>query len=153
MRRGTTFLLLLILALTTVAAYVNFWPNLDAKGQPWHGMNNPFVLREGLDIQGGRRILLIPDPKQHYTLDTINKSINETRNQIEQRVNSGLAVKEPSIRVQTQNGQPAIVVELPGLNSGDQAADLDLLRKTGNLEFWSTGPDHVPLGSTDRKST
>ncbi|HLZ57218.1 MAG TPA: protein translocase subunit SecD [Ktedonosporobacter sp.] len=148
MRRGTTFLLLLILALTTVAAYVNFWPNPDAKGQPWQGINNPFVLREGLDIQGGRRVLLIPDPNQHYSQDTINKMINEVRNQIEQRVNNGLGVKEPSIRVQTINGQPAIAVELPGLNSGDQAADLDLLRKTGNLEFWSTGPDHVPLGST-----
>src|SRR5205823_2698773 len=60
-------------------------------------------------------------------------------------------VNEPIIRVQTTNGQPSISVELPKLTGGNQDEAIRSLLKTGNLEFWNTGPSpqgNVPAGSS-----
>jgi preprotein translocase subunit SecD len=140
MRRGTLTLLLFIILLGLGAAYVTFWPNPGADGKLWHGLNNPFTIKEGLDLKGGVRVLLVPDAKQHYTLDQINNAIPSALIQIGQRVNGGLGVSEPSIRQQTTNGVPSIAVELPGLNSGNQLEEIQQLLKTGDLQFWDTGP-------------
>ncbi len=140
MRRGTLTLLLFIILLGLGASYVTFWPNPGADGKPWHGLNNPFTIKEGLDLKGGVRVLLVPDPKQHYTLDQINNAIPTALIRIGQRVNGGLGVNEPVIRQQTTNGVPSIAVELPGLNSGNQLQQIQQLLKTGDLQFWDTGP-------------
>jgi preprotein translocase subunit SecD len=58
-----------------------------------------------------------------------------------------LGVSEPNIRIITTNGQPAISVELPGF-TGNQTEAVNSLLKTGKLEFWSSGPSPVALGST-----
>jgi preprotein translocase subunit SecD len=68
------------------------------------------------------------------------------RDNIEQRVNGGLGVSEPSIRIITTNGKPAISVELPGF-TGNQTEAVNSLLKTGNLEFWSTGPSPAAIGT------
>src|SRR2546425_4507620 len=143
MRRGTSLLLLFIILLAIGAAYVDFWTNPDSQGHPWHGIPNPFTIKQGLDLQGGVRVLLIPDPAQHYSLDTLNNEIDAVRANIEQRVNGGLGVNEPSIRLQTSNGVPSISVELPGLNSGNQFDIVKSLLRTGNLEFWDTGTQYL----------
>jgi len=135
MRQGTLPLLLFIILLAAGALFVNFWPN-----HPLYGIINPFSINEGLDLKGGVRVLLVPDPNQHYTLQEIQSSIDQTRNQIEQRVNGGLGVSEPSIRTQTTNGLPSISVELPGLTSGNQTEQVKTLLQAGKLEFWDTGP-------------
>src|SRR2546430_12200925 len=95
MRRGTLILLLLILLLAAGAAFVDFWPHSD-KGATWHGVNNPFTVQEGLDLQGGVSILLVPDPSQHYSKAEVDSAIVNTLTQIENRVNGGLGVKEPT---------------------------------------------------------
>ncbi|MBV9706212.1 MAG: hypothetical protein JO125_02235, partial [Chloroflexi bacterium] len=133
MRQGTLPLLLFIILLAAGALFVNFWPN-----HPLYGIINPFSINEGLDLKGGVRVLLVPDPNQHYTLQEIQSSIDQTRNQIEQRVNGGLGVSEPSIRTQTTNGLPSISVELPGLTSGNQTEQVKTLLQAGKLEFWDT---------------
>src|SRR2546428_13652981 len=89
MRRGTLLLLLFIVLLAAGAAFVDFWPNPDSKGAPWHGVNNPFPVQQGLDLQGGVSILLAPDPSQHYRRQEISDSIGNTLTQIENRVNGG----------------------------------------------------------------
>src|SRR5581483_8785525 len=131
MRRGTLTLLLFIILLAVGASYVIFWPNADSAGKPWHGIPNPFTFHQGLDLQGGVRVLLAPAPGQHPSAD----DMNNTRTQIEQRVNGGLGVNEPSIRLQTLNGEPAIAVELPGLNSGNQNDANTTFLKAGKLQF------------------
>ncbi|HZO71050.1 MAG TPA: protein translocase subunit SecD [Ktedonobacteraceae bacterium] len=143
MRRGTLTLLLFIILLAVGASYVIFWPNADSAGKPWHGIPNPFTFHQGLDLQGGVRVLLAPAPGQHPSAD----DMNNTRTQIEQRVNGGLGVNEPSIRLQTLNGEPAIAVELPGLNSGNQQDAINTLLKTGKLEFWDTSTSNLQQGS------
>jgi preprotein translocase subunit SecD len=145
MRRGTLVLLLFIVFLAASSAYIN-WP----KDPHWSvlGVTLPHPgIKQGLDLQGGVRVLLVPDPAQHYSQSLVANQIDGVRGQIETRVNGGLGVNEPNIYVQNSNGQYGIVVELPGFTSGNQFQAINSLLKTGNLEFWSTGPNPVPLGS------
>ena len=146
MRRGTLSLLLFIVLLAAGAAYVD-WPNNP--GIHFLGINTPLTVKEGLDLQGGIRALLVPS--QHYDQATLDQEMPAVRNAIEQRVNGGLGVNEPNIRLQTSNGSPAILVELPGF-TGNQTNAVNSLLQTGNLEFWSTGPTPVQIGSAFQPS-
>jgi preprotein translocase subunit SecD len=143
MRRGTLPFLLFIILLGLGAAYVVFWPSQGKDGKPFLGIPNNLTIKKGLDLQGGIRVLLVPDAGQNPTAEVMEAA----RTQIEQRVNSGLAVNEPSIRVQNTGNTPSIAVELPGFNSGNQQQAIDTLLKTGKLEFWDTGSTSVPEGS------
>ncbi len=130
MRRGTLTLLFIIILLAAGASFVVFWPHTTS-GKPLYNVNNPFTFVEGLDLQGGVRIQL--QPRGNPTQD----ELATTRTLLEQRVNSGLGVKEPSVRI--QNGvTSSIVVELPNF-SGNQQDAVDTLLKTGDLAFWDTG--------------
>src|SRR5436309_886283 len=123
MRRGTLLLLLFIVLLALGAGYVLFWPN-----HPLYGLNNPFTIKQGLDLQGGVRVLLKPDPSQHYSKTEIDNYIDNTRQQIENRVNGGLGVNEPTIRILTDSSQnKSIELELPGFNSGNQKEAINTL--------------------------
>src|SRR5436305_4804707 len=139
MHRRTLTVLLFILVLTACAAYID-WPSNPGLHAGWLGIHHPLQVRQGLDLQGGVRVLLVPDPAQNYSTETLEREIDATRDQIEQRVNGGLGVNEPIIRIQTSNGQPSIAVELPKITSGNQNEAVRSLLKTGNLEFWNTGP-------------
>ena len=144
MRRGTLTLLFFIILLAVGASYVIFWPNNDGKTtQAFHGIPNPFVFKQGLDLQGGVRVLLVPSNGQNPTAD----QIENTRAQIENRVNGGLGVNEPSIRTQQTGGKYSIAVELPGLNGGNQQQQIQTLLKSGVLEFWDTGQTSVQPGT------
>jgi preprotein translocase subunit SecD len=143
MRRGTLTLLFFIILLTLGASFVVFWPNAGAGAKPLYGINNPFTIHEGLDLKGGIQVLLVPKPGQ----DTSDANMDAARVRIEQRVNGGLGVNEPSIRIQKSNGQPSISIELPGF-SGNQQEAINNLLKTGTLEFWNTGQTSLPQGST-----
>lgn len=143
MRRGTLTLLLFIILLAAAAVYIAL-PNTP--GIHILGINNPLQPKLGLDLQGGVSALLVPDPNQHYDLKTLQDDMPAVRDNIEQRVNGGLGVSEPSIRIVTSNGIPSISVELPGF-TGNQTDAVNSLLKTGLLEFWNTGPSPVPLGS------
>src|SRR5215467_1717440 len=147
MRRGTLVLLLFIVLLAVSSAYIN-WP----KDPHWSvlGVALPHPgIKQGLDLQGGVRVLLVPDPAQNYSQSLIANQIDGVRGQIETRVNGGLGVNEPNIYVQNSNGQYGIVVELPGFTSGNQFQAINSLLKSGVLEFWNTGSQgFVPLGST-----
>src|SRR5438445_11859832 len=96
MRRGTLILLLIILLLAAGAAFVDFWPHSD-KGATWHGVNNPFVVQEGLDLQGGVSILLVPDPSQHYTKVDSDSHLTTTHTLIANLCTGGLSDIEATI--------------------------------------------------------
>ncbi len=141
MRRGTLPLLFFIILLAVGASFVVFWPNQESRGnKPLYGINNPFTITEGLDLQGGLRVLLAPKDPKDPTATTEN--MQTTRNVIESRVN-GLGLKEPSIRLITTNSNPAIAVDLPHFNGNEEDAVNTLLR-TGKLEFWLTGTTTLP---------
>jgi preprotein translocase subunit SecD len=143
MRRGTLALLLFIILLGACAIYIDL-PNTPGIHIPVLGINYTPQVKLGLDLQGGVRALLVPDG--NFDQKTLNDAMPAVRDNIEQRVNGGLGVSEPSIRIITTNGQPAISVELPGF-TGNQTEAVNSLLKTGNLEFWSTGPSPAAIGS------
>jgi preprotein translocase subunit SecD len=143
MRRGNLSILIFIILLAVGVAYIDL-PNTP--GIHILGINNPLQWKLGLDLQGGVSALLTPDPSQHYNNQTLQNEMPAVRDNIEQRVNGGLGVSEPSIRIVTSNGVPSISVELPGF-SGNQTEAVDSLLKTGLLEFWNTGPSPVTLNS------
>jgi len=144
MRRGTLTVLLFIILLGAAAVYVDL-PNTP--GIHILGINNPLQVKLGLDLQGGVSALLVPDPSQHYDNQTLSNEMPAVRDNIEQRVNGGLGVSEPNIRIVTSNGVPSISVELPGF-TGNQTDAVNSLLKTGLLEFWNTGSSPAALGST-----
>ncbi len=143
MRRGTLALLLFIILLGACAIYIDL-PNTPGIHIPFLGINNSLQPKLGLDLQGGVSALLVPDG--NFDAKTLNDAMPAVRDNIEQRVNGGLGVSEPSIRIITTNGQPAISVELPGF-TGNQTEAVNSLLKTGNLEFWSTGPSPAAIGT------
>ncbi len=141
MRRGTLLLLLFIVLLALGSAFVVFWPN----NLSWHGVKNSISIKQGLDLQGGISVLLKPDPSQHYSQQTVNNAINNVASQIETRVNGGLGVSSPTIRVLTDSsGNKTIDVELPGYNN---LQSVSTLLKPGVLEFWDTGSSNLPTGT------
>jgi preprotein translocase subunit SecD len=138
MQRRTLTLFLFILVLAGCTIYID-WPNNPGLHIGWLGIHHPLAVKLGLDLQGGVQVLLEPDQAQHTDAETLTAEINAARDQIERRVSGGFGVSEPSVRVLTSNGQPRIVVELPGFTSGNQAEAINTLLKTGSLEFWNTG--------------
>src|SRR2546429_4139797 len=148
MRRGTLFLLLIIVLMAVGAAFVDFWPHSDTSNT-WHGINNPYTVRLGLDLQGGVSVLLVPDPAKHYSKAEVDNAISSTVQQITKRVNGGLGVNEPNIRTLTDSkGNQSIALELPGLNSGNQDQQIRTILRPGNLEFWDTGQTPLAPGAT-----
>jgi preprotein translocase subunit SecD len=145
MRRGTLTLLLFIVLLGACAAYID-WPNNPGLHIGFLGYNNSLQIKEGLDLQGGVQALLVPQDASKYDSSALAQNVSAARDQIEERVNGGLGVSEPDIRVETSGGIPSIAVELPGLNSGDPFAAVNSLLQTGKLEFWSTGPSGATIG-------
>lgn len=145
MRRGTPLLLLLIVILAAAAAYA-LWPNNP--GIHILGINNSLAFHEGLDLQGGISVQLAPTDYGNISTSDLQDSVATAESQIAQRVSGGLGVNDATIRLQTVNGLPGMLVELPGLNSGDQQTAINSLTKSGKLEFWATGPNPVALQAT-----
>ena len=105
MRRGTLALLLFIILLGASALYIVL-PNSPGIQIPFLGISYKPQIKLGLDLQGGVRALLVPDG--NFDQKTLNDAMPAVRDNIEQRVNGGLGVSEPSIRIITTNGAPAI---------------------------------------------
>src|SRR5713101_3499284 len=143
MRRGNLSILIFIILLAVGVAYIDL-PNTP--GIHILGINDSLQWKLGLDLQGGVSALLIPDPSQRYDNQTLQNEMPAVRHNIAQRVNGGLGVSEPSIRIVTSNGQPSISVELPGF-SGNQTQAINSLLETRLLEFWNTGPSGATLNS------
>jgi len=142
MRRGTLILLLFIVLLAAGASFVVLWPNADAQHKPLYGINNPYTFTQGLDLQGGLQILLVPKAGQHVPVT--QDSFQNTANRLSERIN-GLGLKEPTIRVITTDGKLGIEVDLPHFNGNEQDTVNNLL-KSGVLEFWITGTTPLNVG-------
>ncbi len=78
MQRRTLTLFLFILVLTACAAYI-IWPHNPGLHIDWLGIHHPLQVKQGLDLQGGVRVLLVPDPAQNYSTETLKREIDATR--------------------------------------------------------------------------
>ncbi len=81
----------------------------------------------GLDLQGGSQIILecVDTPNAPVDNDAVNRALEIIRNRIDQ-----LGVSEPVIQRQ---GERRILVQLPGVEDSDTAAEI--IGKTALLEF------------------
>lgn len=120
---GYRYWLAVILVITLVCAYIDL---PDSPGVHAGGINWDFEVVQGLDLQGGSRVLLKAalDPDQYESED-----MEVARDIVERRVN-GLGLAETTVQLQ---GNDRILVELPGVSDRDVA--LQTVQGTGLLEF------------------
>jgi protein-export membrane protein SecD len=126
------FWFLIILVIAVITAWMI---NPDNPGIHALGMDREIEVRQGLDLQGGSRVLL---KAAVIGEDVSQDELNTARQIVERRVN-GLGVTEAVVQTQ---GNDRILVELPGISDRDLA--LSTIQGTGLLEF----VDFSNLGST-----
>ncbi len=125
MRRNFWIGLALILIVIGLAGYVS-WPTTTKF------LGHPVAVRQGLDLQGGVRLVyqldLSKTPKEE-----VQNAIDSTVQVMNNRVNS-TGASEPVITPgKTLKGENIITVELPGIKDVQKA--IDLIGKTAQLEF------------------
>jgi protein-export membrane protein SecD/preprotein translocase SecF subunit len=109
---------LTLLALVALAA-VSIWFSVDPR----------FPIREGLDLQGGMRVTLEPDPTDPAGAKATAEDMLKVRDVIENRVNNfGLSGAEVRLK-----GDKQILVQLPGAKDPKEA--LERISKVAQLEF------------------
>ena len=118
------FWLVVVLLISLVSAWIDLQekPRLRIEGV----VDTEFQIVQGLDLQGGSRVLLRPEigSDQYDTED-----MEVARDIVERRVN-GLGLSEAVVQLQ---GNDSILVELPGVSDRDVA--LQTVQSTGLLEF------------------
>ena len=107
----------------------------------------PITVHEGLDLQGGARVLLQAKPIPGHTINS--GDMNAARQIIESRVNGGFGVSEPVIQVVQSGNQWYISVELPGLKKNIQSVE-SVLQQTGQLTLVALGPTQLPAGASTK---
>ncbi|HSX42097.1 MAG TPA: protein translocase subunit SecD [Candidatus Saccharimonadales bacterium] len=125
MRRNFWIGLVLILALIGLAGYIS-WPTTTKF------LNHSVSVRQGLDLQGGVRLVYQLDLSKTAKSDVAN-AIQSTVQVMERRVNA-TGASEPVITPgKTLKGENIITVELPGIK--DVQSAIDLIGKTAQLDF------------------
>ncbi len=96
-------------------------------------------IKQGLDLKGGLQVLLSADVKPGSSI--VSGTLESARAIIENRVN-GTGISEASVQLQ---GSDRILVELPGVT--DRQLAIDLIKRTGQLEFVDGGPTPPATGT------
>jgi preprotein translocase subunit SecD len=119
LKQGLTLLVLVVLAGLTG------WYSLE---------NERFPIARGLDLQGGLRVSLEPDPTRLEPGQTVSdEDMGRVRGVLENRVNSfGLSGTEVRVK-KTVDGKQQILITLPGVKDPKKA--LDTLVTVAQLEF------------------
>ncbi len=148
MRRGTLFVLGLIVMLAVSAWYIDFNPGNHGLNIGFLGISNDLKVHEGLDLQGGIELLYQAQCPSTKTTCDVAGSIQATIDNITTRINHGLGVSEAVVTYQkdpTSNNY-YIMVQLPGQRDDKQATSL--IGTTGSLVFIDTGGNYLPVGTT-----
>lgn len=122
------FWLVVILIITLISVWIDLPNNpgihIDFDGDGENDISVDFKVVQGLDLQGGSRVLL-----KSAIGDVGEDEIKVARDIIERRVN-GLGLSEAVVQTQ---GSSRIIVELPGVS--DRELALSTVQETGLLEF------------------
>jgi preprotein translocase subunit SecD len=114
------------LAIILIVAAVSVWISLPGtESINFLGINRSIKVVQGLDLQGGSRVLLRVPPGTNFNNDTLDQAVKS----VERRVNS-LGVTEAVVQRQ---GEDRVIVELPGVK--EQKIAFDAIKSTGMLEF------------------
>lgn len=123
------------------------WPTVTIYGTTLHGpdleqiTNNQLTRRLdiilGLDLQGGTYVALKGD-MEGISEEERQDKLDATRSVIKNRVDQ-FGVSEANVYTSVLGDEHRIIVELPG--AGENVEEqIDILRQTANLEFWSEKP-------------
>ena len=104
--------------------------DLSGTGGYTLSMWRPVILRRGLDLGGGTRVLLQAQPAPGRALDV--RVMERERRIIADRLGHGLDLAEPVVRTSTRGHDRYIDVAWAG-SAVDAPAALDLVRRTGRL--------------------
>ncbi len=144
MRRNFWIGFILILGLIGLGAYVSL-PSTE------QFLGRDTIVRQGLDLQGGARLVYELDLSRTNDDDRTN-AIESTRQVIERRVNS-TGVTEPLIQPGKLGTKQTLIVELPGITDVNEATDL--IGKTAQLDFREADPNSddkwLPTGLTGKQ--
>ncbi len=114
-----------------------------------------FDIKQGLDLQGGTRVVLKADMSNIKAEDR-QSALESSRNVIARRVDL-YGVSEPLIQTSVTGDEYRIAVELPGVKDINEA--LSLIGKTAQLDFRELAPtatqaaflsDFIPTGLTGK---
>jgi preprotein translocase subunit SecD len=113
LRNALTFVALLVLAAASI----------------WYSVSPQFPVQLGLDLRGGMRVTLEPDPSKEGGTSVNAEKMAQVRSVLENRVNSfGLSGSEVRLK-----GENQILVLLPGVKNPEEA--LNLIKTVAQLEF------------------
>ena len=119
--RGYRLWLFTILVIAVLSAWMSVTnPHIGVLG-----MDRNVKVVQGLDLQGGSRVLL----QVASGVDFTDATMDQARKNVERRVN-GLGVTDAVVQ---QQGANRIMVELPGVK--EQKVAFDSIKSTGLLEF------------------
>ncbi len=136
MRERTYIFLVAIVLLAIFAAWLDFGNPHISLGP----INRDIKIHEGLDLQGGLRVLLEPDVPADTPVTPDQMDV--VRTIVSQRINA-LGVNEPLIQLQ---GARRLSVELPGITNPDEA--IKTFGNTGLLEFVDAADNPPAEGET-----
>lgn len=119
--RGYRLWLIVIL----VVAALSIWMSVADRHIGVLGLDRQVKVVQGLDLQGGSRVLL----QVAAGTDFDSGTLDQAKKNVERRVN-GLGVTEAVVQRQ---GSDRIIVELPGVK--EQKVAFDSIKSTGLLEF------------------
>ncbi len=98
-------------------------------------INNNFDLKQGLDLQGGSRLVYIADLSQIANEDK-DSAMDALKRVIENRINA-FGVAEPLVQTTKSGNEYRLAVEMPGLKDTEEA--MGLIGETAYLEFKEFG--------------
>lgn len=146
MRRNFWLGLILILLVIGLGGFIS-WPGTTKL------FHKPIALRQGLDLQGGVRLVYQLDLSKTAKSDVQN-AIQSTTQVIERRVNS-TGVSESVIAPGKIGSNQVVTVELPGVTDVGQA--ISLIGQTAQLDFReqdATNPNNfIPTGLSGKQLT
>ncbi|MBI5961056.1 MAG: protein translocase subunit SecD [Chloroflexi bacterium] len=120
--RGYRLWLAIILLVAALSVWISL-PGTESVDVLGFSLTTKVV--QGLDLQGGSRVLLRVPPGTNFNSDTLDQAVKN----VERRVN-GLGVTEAVVQRQ---GEDRVIVELPGVK--EQKIAFDAIKSTGMLEF------------------
>lgn len=116
--------------------------NINFFGKPYY---KEFELKKGLDIQGGIQIVLEADMGE-IAVEDREEALLAAREIILRRVDM-YGLTEPTVKTLVRDDSYRIVVELPGIESSQDA--LLLVGQTAQLEFQLIGVETIELPDSD----
>ena len=132
--------LVVILVVALLAGFITFQAGTSAISIPGVATLGPYPIRQGLDLQGGRALLLEADVPITQTVEA--SDMESVRGVIERRVNA-FGLSESTVQIQ---GDRRLLVELPG--AGGSSSSTSAITQTAFLEWIDVGAEGPLLEGT-----